>query len=76
MSKEQKKTEAPTPQKAETVDYVAGIRKVAPNEYRVVTAKLVDGKVTELKIASEPQELRFTALELRTILARMVEVMP
>lgn len=57
------------------VDYIAGLRKVGPATYRVVSGKIVNG-VVELKVDHLEQSLEYSAEGLKTALHNLIGAIP
>jgi len=59
----------------ETRDFVAGIRKVGPNSYRVVTGLIVDG-MASLKVDAVEQPLEHAAETLKIAFRKLLAEAP
>ncbi len=75
MAYKTEKLSAAMEDKQDVVDYVAGLRKTGPNQYTVITGKIVNG-VGDVKVDHVHQSLEYSAEGLKVALRNLLGSMP
>lgn len=59
----------------QTVDFVAGLRKTGPNQYKVISGTVVNG-VPEVRVDHVEQSLEHSAIALKLAFRNLLSRMP